>query len=84
MEIQVRDKSMKWTYISMVIAASIFSFIRSMQDYPMMDLTATVAISVSVGFFYKYMKCKDRSNLIIAIVMFIVFVFSTIRFLMGH
>ena len=27
MEIQIRDKSMKWTYVSMVIAAAIFSFI---------------------------------------------------------
>ncbi len=25
MEIQIRDKSMKWTYVSMVIAAAIFS-----------------------------------------------------------
>lgn len=84
MEIQVRDKSMKWTYVSMVIAAGIFSFIRDMQGYPMMDLSATVALSVAVGNFYRYMKCKDKSNLIIAIVMLVVFVFSTIRFIMGH
>ncbi|WP_347223951.1 DUF6442 family protein [Bacteroides congonensis] len=84
MEIQIRDKSMKWTYISMVIAAAIFSFIRGMQDYPMMDLTATVSISVAVGNSYRYIKCKEKSNLFIAIVMFVVFVFSTIRFVMGH
>ncbi|MDE7312089.1 MAG: hypothetical protein K2N87_10820 [Eubacterium sp.] len=84
MEMQVRDKSMKWTYVSMVIAAGIFSFIRDMQDYPMMDLTATVAISVAVGNFYRYLKCKEKSNLMIAVVMFAVFALSTIRFLMGH
>ena len=84
MEIQIRDKSMKWTYISMVIAAGIFSFIRDMQDYPMMDLTATVSISVAVGNFYRYIKCKDKSNLCIAAVMFVVFFLSTIRFIMGH
>ena len=33
MEVQVKDKSMKWTYISMVIAAGIFSFIRESQGY---------------------------------------------------
>lgn len=84
MELQVRDKSMKWTYVAMVIAAAVFSFIRQMQDYPMMDLTATVSISVAVGNFYRYLKCKDKSNLCIAAVMFAVFVLSTIRFLMGH
>lgn len=84
MQIQIRDKSMKWTYVSMVIAAAVFSFIRGMHDYPMMDLTATVSISVTVGNFYRYIKCKDKSNLVIAIVMFVVFVVSTIRFIMGH
>lgn len=84
MEIQIRDKSMKWTYVSMVIAAAIFSFIRDMQGYPMMDLTATVSISAAVGNFYRYVKGKDKSNLLIAIVMSVIFVFSTIRFIMGH
>ena len=31
MEVQIRDKSMKWTYIFMVIAAGTFSFIRDMK-----------------------------------------------------
>ena len=84
MEIQIRDKSMKWTYVSMVIAACIFSFIRDMQDYPMMDLTATVSVSVAVGNFYRYVKCRDKTNLLIAVVMFLVFILSTIRFIMGH
>ena len=84
MEGQVKDKSMKWTYISMVIAAGIFSFIRESQGYPMMDLTATVSISVCVGHFYRFGKCKDKSSLIIAMVMLVVFIFSTIRFIMGH
>lgn len=84
MEIQIRDKSMKWTYVSMILAAGIFSFIRAMQDYPMMDLSATVSISVAVGNFYRYIKCKDKSNLFIAVVMLVVFAFSTIRFIMGY
>lgn len=84
MEIQIKDKSMKWTYISMVIAAGIFSFIRDMKGYPIMDLTATVSISVAAGNFYKYVKCKDSAYLIISIIMLIVFAASTVRFFMGH
>lgn len=60
MEIQIRDKSMKWTYLSMVIAAGAFSFIRDMQGYPMMDLAATVSFSAAVGNFYRYVKCKEK------------------------
>ena len=35
-ELQVKDKSMMWSYIVMVIMASVFSFIRSEQGLPMM------------------------------------------------
>ena len=45
-ELQVKDKSMMWSYIVMVIMASVFSFIRSEQGLPMMDLCATVSGSV--------------------------------------
>ena len=84
MEVQIRDKSMKWTYISMVIAAGVFSFARDMKGYPIMDLAATTSISVAAGNFYRYVKCRDKSNLIIAVIMVVVFVVSTIRFFMGH
>lgn len=47
-ELQVKDKSMMWSYIVMVIMASVFSFIRSEQGLPMMDLCATVSGSVCV------------------------------------
>lgn len=84
MEVQMRDKSIKWTYVSMVIAAAVFSFLRAEQGYPIMDLTATVSISVCAGFSYRFMKSKDKSSFMIAIVMLVVFIFSTIRFIMGH
>ncbi|MCI8748303.1 MAG: hypothetical protein HFH67_10635 [Lachnospiraceae bacterium] len=84
MEVQIRDKSIKWTYISMVIAVGVFSFIGDMKGYPIMDLVATTSISVAVGNFYRYIKCRDKSNLVITIIMVVVFVVSTIRFFMGH
>ncbi|MCI9293308.1 MAG: hypothetical protein HFF01_05785 [Erysipelotrichaceae bacterium] len=84
MELQIRDKSIKWTYCTMIIAAAIFSFLRDMQGYPIMDLTATVSISVAVGHIYKFIKCKETLNVWIGILMLVVFVISTIRFMMGH
>ena len=84
MEVQIRDKSIKWTYISMVIAVGVFSFIGDMKGYPIMDLVATTSISVAGGNFYRYIKCRDKSNLVITIIMVVVFVVSTIRFFMGH
>lgn len=83
-EIQIRDRSIRWTYLTMVIAAAVFSFIRCEQGYPIMDLTATVALSVCVGQFYRFAKGKDRSSLLIACVMLFVFVFAAVRFAMGH
>lgn len=84
MENQIKDKSMWWTYITMVLAAAVFSFIRSELGYPIMDLTATVAISVCVGQFYRFAKGKRQSSLLIACITLLIFVFATIRFMMGH
>lgn len=84
MEIQIRDRSIRWTYLAMVIAAAIFSFIRSEQGYPVMDLTATVSISVCVGQLYRFIKGRDKASLLIALLMFAVSIFSTVRFTMGY
>ena len=83
-EMQVRDKSMMWSYIAMVIAAAIFSFIRSEQGLPMMDLTATVCISVFANHIYRFIKTNEMQYLIIGMIMFCVAVMATIRFAMGH
>ena len=84
MEIQIRDRSMKWTYVIMVIAAAVFSFIRAEQGLPMMDLFATVCFSVCAGQAYRFVKSKEKSCLMMAIITLIVAAAATIRFLMGH
>lgn len=84
MEIQVRDKAMKWTYIALVLSAAFFSLIRGMHDQPIMDLCATVCISVCAGRFYCYTKTKDKFNLVMAIVMLLVAIAAAVRFFMGH
>ena len=58
-ELQVKDKSMMWSYIVMVIMASVFSFIRSEQGLPMMDLCATVSGSVCAAMTYRFIKTRN-------------------------
>lgn len=83
-ELQIKDKSMLWSYITMVIVAAIFSFIRSEQGLPMMDLTATVCFSVFANHIYRFIKTKERYYLLLAAVLFCIGVIATIRFTMGH
>lgn len=83
-ELQVKDKSMMWSYITMVFMAAIFSFIRSEQGLPMMDLSATVSASVFAGMTYRFIKTKKKENAIIALVMLSVVVIATISFFMEH
>lgn len=84
MVVQTHDKAMKYTYIALVISAAIFAFIRAQKDQPIMDLCATVCFSVFAGRIYCYMKTKDFTNLIMALITLLVALFATIRFFMGH
>lgn len=83
-ELQIWDKSMRWTYLTTVIVAAIFAFIREMNDQPMMDLCVTVCASVAVGQFYRFMKIKDKYCLTMGIITLIVGIFALVRFCMGH
>lgn len=83
-EVQIKDKSMMWSYLVMALAAAVFSFIRSAQGLPMMDLCATVSASVFAGMTYRFTKARNKVDLIIAVVMLLVAIMATIRFLMGH
>ena len=83
-ELQVKDKSMMWSYIVMVIMASVFSFIRSEQGLPMMDLCATVCGSVCAAMTYRFVKTRNKEHLIIAVIMFPTTIMAIVRFCMGH
>jgi phosphate/sulfate permease len=83
-ELQVKDKSMLWSYVVMILMAAIFSFIRSEQGFPMMDLSATVGASVCAGMIYRFVKTKEKQYLMIAIITLIIAVTATVRFFMGH
>ena len=84
MEAQTRDKSIKWTYITLVLSAAFFAFIRDMNNQPSMDLCATVSLSVFAGRIYCFARTKEKCNLVIAVFMFVIAVLATIRFFMGH
>lgn len=83
-ELQVKDKSMMWSYIVMVIMASVFSFIRSEQGLPMMDLCATVCGSVCASMTYRFIKTKNKEYLMITVIMLVTSIMAIIRFFMGH
>ena len=53
---------MMWSYIVMVIMASVFSFIRSEQGLPMMDLCATVSGSVCAAMTYRFIKTRNKEQ----------------------
>ncbi|MCI8550805.1 MAG: hypothetical protein HFI68_09520 [Lachnospiraceae bacterium] len=84
MEARIWDRAMRWTYLGMVLAAAVFSYIRSLDGQPVMDLCATVCISVFAGRIYYYIKTKDKFNLIMALFALVIAVFATVRFFMGH
>lgn len=81
---QVGDKSMRWTYITMVFVAAIFTWIRAEQGLPMMDLSVTICSSVCVGQFYRFIKTKEKWCLMMAVIALLVGVFGLIRFLGGY
>lgn len=84
MEMQVRDKSMKWTYIVLVLSATVFAFIRSNDGLSAMDLYAVICLSAFANHLYQFIKIKKTSSLVIAVIMLLVSVFATIRFFIWH
>lgn len=83
MTVQVKDKSFKWILITMVVLAAIFAFIRAEQGYPISDLTITVSGACFVGFVYRFIKTKDRYNLLLAIFTFISCIIGFYGFCIG-
>ncbi len=83
-ELQVKDKSMTFSYIVMIIMAAVFTYIRAGQGLPMMDLCATVCGSVCAGMAYRFFRTKKTEYCILALITFIVMIVAIIRFAMGH
>ncbi len=84
MEIRVRDQSMRWTYLAMVLTAAIFAFIRGERGEPMMDLCVTVCSSVAAGQLYRFVKTRDKWCLGMGLIALAVGIFGLVRYCMGH
>lgn len=80
----IADKSLRWTFLVMALSAGIFTIVRSIQDLPIMDLCATVCLSVGAGHLYRFMKTKEKGYLITAAVTMFCGIVSAVRFFMGH
>ncbi len=84
MEKKVLSDAMKFSYIAMISSAAVFAMVRSEQGYPMMDLPAICCASAFANFMYRYVKTKEKSNLMVAAIALVIAIISTIRFFMGH
>ncbi|MBD5115514.1 MAG: hypothetical protein HDT46_10015 [Ruminococcaceae bacterium] len=79
----ILDKSMHWTFLVMTLSAGIFTIVRSCQDLPIMDLCATVCLSVGTGFMYRFIKNRQKFNLITGILMIFFGIVSAVEFFIG-
>lgn len=83
-EHQVKDRSMMWAYIFMVVVSAAFRLFDITEDAPIMDFSAAIASSACAATTYRFIKTKTVMYLILAIVMLGLTVLSTVRFFMGH
>jgi hypothetical protein len=83
-ELQVRDISLKWAFVVMVLMFTVFSFIRSEQGLPTMDFAATLAAAAFANMTYRFVKTKEKAYLFVALIMLITAIMATVRFFMGH
>lgn len=80
----ILSNAIKVSFIVMVLSSAIFALIRSQQGYPMMDLTAVCCASTFANFIYRFIKTKEKSYLIIAIITLAAAIWATIRFFYGE
>lgn len=83
LELQVKDKSMMWSYLVMIVLAALFSFFNALHGFPITDLTATICASICANVFYRYLKTRKQQDLFLAIAMFIIALIATIHFFIG-
>ena len=83
-DIVIRDQSIRWTFMTMVVLSAVFAYLRAAQGQTMMGLTVVVCGSVSVSFLYRYVKTKREDLLVLGLVLLICAVVALVRFCTGH
>ena len=84
MEIQVRERAMKWTYLVLVLTAAVFAYLRSLQGQSIMDLAVMVCASVAAGQLYRYLKTREKWCLGLGAAMLLAAAAALVRFCMGY
>ena len=77
----IRDRSLRWTLITMTVLSVAFASLRAYGGHSIADLTVVVCGSVGVTFLYRFIKTKQVYFLVLAVVLLAVAVFSLIRFI---
>ena len=81
---RVRDQSIRWTFMTMVVLSAIFAYLRAAQGQTMMDLTVVVCGSVSVSFLYRFFQTKRKDLLVLGLVILLCAIVALVRFFTGH
>ena len=81
---RVRDQSMRWTYLVMVLTAAVFAFIRSERGQSIMDLSVTVCASVAAGQLYRFIRTRETFCLTLCLIALAVGCLALVRFCMGY
>jgi len=79
----IRDQSIKWTFMTMVLLSAMFAYLRAAQGQSVMDLTVVVCGSVSVSFLYRAVKTKRKDLLLLGLVLLICAIAALVRFCIG-
>jgi len=80
----IRDQSIKWTFMTMVVLSAIFAYLRAVQGQTVMDLTVVVCGSVSVSFLYRFFQTKRKDLLILGLVMLLCAIVALVRFCIAY
>lgn len=84
MENFVMDKSQSWVFLVMGICLIVFTMIKQERGEQTSDLTFTIALGMSVGNIYRFVKLRRTNYLIWAIITAICAVICLIFFIMHH
>ena len=80
----IRDRSLRWTLITMTVLSVVFAFLRAYKGQSTSDLAVVMCGSVGVTFLYRFFRTKQIYYLVLAAVLLAVAVFSLIRFISGY
>ena len=83
-DVAIRDQSIRWTFMTMVLLSAIFAYLRAAQGQTMMDLTVVVCGSVSVSFLYRFFKTKRKELLLFGLVVLACAVIALVRYCTGY